>query len=96
MFKRKQTYEDMSLQASAQTLLDKMANVGPDSDEFPELMTRYERIEAQRKSTKKAWSVSPDTLVIAAANIIGIVIVVVYEKKDVWTTKAFNQTLKLK
>jgi len=93
MLKRKQTYEDKCLQASQQELLDAMREHGPDSPEFPELMTRYERIDALRHK-KRSWNISADTLIISGANILVAVIVVAYEQRHVVTTKAPSFLLK--
>jgi hypothetical protein len=92
MFKRKPTFEDQALEAEAQKILDAMHEYGPDSPEYPVLIERYKALDELRP--KRTWRVSPDTLVYCGANLVGILIVVIYEKHDVWTTKAMTLTVK--
>jgi hypothetical protein len=46
------------------------------------------------KSKKDRWRVSPDTMAIVAGNLIGIVIMVKYERFNVLTSKAKDMLLR--
>ena len=94
MFDRKMTYEEQAIQAEAQKILDAMQEYGPESPEYPILIERYKALNDLR--LKKSWTVSPDTVLIVAGNLIGILIIVAYEQKNVLTTKALNFSVKPK
>ena len=62
-----------------------------DNEEFQEQLQTVERLEALNNRKSK---LSKDTLAIVIGNIVVVMIVVVYENRNVLTTKAFGLTLK--
>lgn len=46
------------------------------------------------KLNKSEWQVSPDTLLVVAGNLLGILLILTYEKADIITSKALNFILK--
>ena len=62
------------------------------SDEYGVLLNNVERLEAIRQKNKK--SISPDTVAVVAGNLIGILLILGYEKKDIITSKALGFVLK--
>lgn len=46
------------------------------------------------KLNKSEWKVSPDTLLVVAGNLLGILLILTYEKADFITSKAINFILK--
>jgi len=51
-------------------------------------------LEEYDKLAKNNWKVSPDTLLVVAGNLLGIVLILTYEKANIITTKALNFILK--
>jgi len=65
-------------------LLEELAQHDPHTREYS---TAFEQLERVYKLRKKKWQVSPDTVILAAANLIGIGIIVLVERKDIITSK---------
>jgi hypothetical protein len=69
----------------------RMQVVGPADEEYPELLKHaktLEKLKAQAKANKRR--LSPDTVLLVAGNLLGILIVVNYERVHVWTTRSTN------
>lgn len=65
----------------------------PDAEEYAKMVTQLEtlyKIKAQTKPPR----VSADTLVIAGANLLGIILIVGHERAHVMTSKAVGFVLK--
>lgn len=90
-FKKK---EDLK-QVAANALLSQMTTFGPDSPEYLRDLEYLERIEAMRTKTRRA-KLSPDQIALVAGNLAGILIIVAYEQKHVFGSKAQNSLLKPK
>ena len=73
----------------------RMRVVGPDSEEYKELLSHLERLTKLKPQTGLR-RVSPDTMAVVAGNLAGIVIIVAYEHKHVVTSKALGFILKTK
>jgi tetrahydromethanopterin S-methyltransferase subunit G len=61
-----------------------------DSPEYKEMMKRLERLyklQAQQRPKR----ISRETILIVAGNLVGILIIVAYEKNNVWTSKAIDR-----
>jgi hypothetical protein len=70
--------------------LDKIAQtmtLTEDPEELKRLRQRYEDISSVLQSD---WKISPDTVVIVASNLLGILIILNFEKLDVISTKALG------
>lgn len=89
MIERFEKPEAKALAAAEMRLLDQMASTDLGSDEYERLLTELERI-TQLKTNDRRPRVSRDTLVIAAANLLGILIIVAYEQNHVMTSKGLN------
>lgn len=70
-------------------ILLEMSENGPDTPEYPELMSHLERITNLRKSEDKR-KLSPDNLILVAGNLLGILIIVSYEHLHPMTSKALG------
>lgn len=96
MFGRTPKDDDTELLKPAMTrILAEMEMYGPDSPEYPKLLKRLEKLMKMRKLKNNRWP-SADTLVLAGANVLGILIIVSYEHVHVVTTKAKDYVLNLK
>lgn len=76
-------------------ILTEMEMFGPDSEEYPALLSHLERIVALRASKEKRMP-SPDTMILAAGNLLGILIIVKFEQMNVMTSKAISFVVKPK
>lgn len=75
-------------------VLQEMETYGPDSEEFAKNLAYLERLMRIKTDNKVENRISRDTLAIVAGNLLGILIVVMYEQKHVMTSKAFGFTVK--
>ena len=64
-----------------------MTLVGVDSVEYPTLLQQLERLY-EIKAKNRRPRISRDTVVIVVGNLLGIIIIVAYEQKHAWTSKA--------
>jgi hypothetical protein len=62
----------------------------PLEPEYDETLDKIERLHKLRSHEKDGFKVSPDTLVLVFGNLIGILLIMNYEKLDVISTKAFS------
>lgn len=76
-------------------VLTEMSAVGVNSSEYSELMTKLERL-TQVKTEHRQLPVSRDTLALIFGNLLVTLVIVAYEQKHVWTTKAPSQLITLK
>jgi len=75
------------------SILDDMSKFEANSDEYSDMASNLEKL-LKAKSYEKQKGISPDTMVIAAANLIGIVLILKHEKVDIITSKALGFVLK--
>lgn len=87
--------EEKYLDELIERVVDDMHMFGPESEEYPKLVAHLERLH-KMKADKKPSRVSPDTLAIVLGNLVGILIIVMYEEKHVITSKAFTMATKTK
>lgn len=71
-------------------VLDEMERIGVADEKFPKLIVQLDRLYEMKRANKRRHAVSPDTLVMAGTQILGIVIVAAFETKHVWTSKALQ------
>lgn len=70
-------------------LLKELNSHMPGSEEFGEITERLNKLHKMRQEEKPKL-VSPDTVLIVASNILGIVLMTRYEKEHVITSKALT------
>lgn len=68
---------------------------GVDAPEYPELLTKLERLSELKVKTRRE-PVSPDTMVMVFGNFAVALLIVAYEQKHVLTSKAISQISKLR
>lgn len=81
------------LDATITEILTDMQGFNAESPEYERLLERVERLN-KLKTESRFRRVSPDTLAIVLGNILGILIVVGYERGHVMTTRAKEYVLK--
>lgn len=91
----KSSDEAQSLEKTIQMLEDDMRSLSGDSEEYATCLNRLERLYKlkEKHSTRKF---NPDTLLIVAGNLLGIIIIVAYEHGHVIGSKAMSQVGKLR
>lgn len=70
-------------------LLKDMKKVDTDSEEYSKLMVRLTRLMEERRN-ERGERLSMDTLASVGGNLLGILIIVMYEQKHVMVSKAFG------
>lgn len=87
--------EDSALVEAIDELFDEMSNYSGDSDEYAKRVDQLSKLYSLKEIDSKK-RVSPDTLAIVIGNILGITIIVGYERMNIVTSKALNFVLKLR
>lgn len=73
--------------------LERIEHVDPSTDGFAKATDQIAKLH-KMKETEKPSRVSPDTLVLAATNIAGIIMIIKHEHFNVITSKALSFVLK--
>jgi len=79
------------LKAERDKVFEKMRKENIDQKDWDELNRKY---QAYSDMMKPSWTLTPDTILIAVTNILGIVLVLNFEKFDIVRTKAIGFVLK--
>ena len=72
-------------------VFEKMGESDISQKDWDELNKKY---RAYSEMMKPSWTITPDTLLIATTNLLGIVLILNFEKFDIVRTKAINFVLK--
>lgn len=75
-------------------ILDEMQEFGPQSPEYPILLGHLERLVELKKTKKQP--INLDNALVVAGNLLGILVIVAYEQKHVFASKAQGFILKPK
>lgn len=94
MFTRK-TQQKTGLDKVIDALLDRMAETAPTDDEYGKMLDQVSKLYKLKEFDSKK-RVSPDTLVLVAGNLVGIVLILGYEKANVITSRAIGFVMKLR
>jgi len=86
---------DTILDAPIQRVLVELEEQGPDSQEYPALLSYLERL-MRIKTDNRRERVSLDNLTLVAGNLLGILVIVAYEQKHVMVSKGLGFILKPK
>lgn len=81
------------LDSRIEKLLHEMDEFGPGTPEYNDALTNLERLHKLKEGNRRE-RVKSDTIVIAACNIVGILIIVGYERSHVMITRAKDHILK--
>jgi len=71
--------------------LEKMSEEGISDDDWNFYKKKY---EGYADMLKRDWKISPDTLLIVGGNLLGILLILNFEKMDIVTTKALQFVMK--
>lgn len=95
MFWHRELKEDTDIRRVITDLEYEMTTKDGDSEEYANMLNRLERLyKLYEKNSRK--HLSPDTKLLVAGNLVGILIIVAYEHGHVITSKAVNQIGKLR
>lgn len=78
------------LDAEIDAVVDELKKIGPNSEEYPKMITLLERLQAL-KDKERPERVSRDTLAIVLGNLAGVLAILSYEHVHVITSKALSQ-----
>jgi len=73
-------------------LLRDMDNYGPDSKEYPKMMKQLQKVVKMRQQETR--KIDRNTMLLVAGNLLGILVIVAYEQKHVFTSKGLGHILK--
>lgn len=99
MIFKKQPPEENRLDVRIDKLLFEMDDHHGDTEEYAKMvkqLTKLYAIQNQEKETLKSKSISKDTLLIVAGNLIGILMITDFERARVVTSKGLQLLAKLK
>lgn len=83
--------EKSRIKAERARIFEKMSKKDIDQKEWNELNQKYQVYSGM---IKPSFAVTPDTLLIAVTNLLGIALVLNFEKVDIVRSKAINFVLK--
>lgn len=85
--------EETPVDVQIEFILNEMTLLGPDDEKYPNMLSLLERLY-KLKAEKCRPPVSRDTIALIAGNLLGILLIVIYEEKHVLTSKGMNQLIK--
>lgn len=94
MFGPFQRTEEDGIDKQIKRILDDMDMFGPGSEEYDKLLPQLKKL-MKLKTNKKSWHIDPNTVVLVVGNLVGILIIVMYEEKHVITSKAYSTFVKM-
>lgn len=95
MFTRNSNREKTGLEKSIDRLHDDMAGENPETEKYATMADNLTKLYKLREYDTRP-RVSPDTLAIVTANLLGIAMIVGHERAHVVTSTAKNFVMKLK
>ena len=96
MFGKFRREETSVYDAAMNKVLDDMEIFGPTDPEFEQRLGHLERLAKLKEAEKQKSKVSPDTMAVVLGNLAGILTIVMYEQKNVMTTRAKEFILRVK
>lgn len=75
-------------------VLSDMSVYGPDTEEYSKMIKYLESLGRMRANEQPQTRISPDTMLIVVGNLLGILIIVIYEQKHVLVSKGMGFILR--
>lgn len=82
-----------NLEKEIDSVINKMSEYKPNTDEYTAITDNLEKLY-KAKSYERDRNISPDTIAIIAGNLLGILLILGYEKANIITTKALGFVLR--
>ena len=95
MFTPKPIPKPTKLDEAIDSLLDEMKGFSGDDDEYAVMVNQLVKLYSLQPPPEVKQRLSPDTLALISANLVGILIIVAHERANVVTTKALTFVRKL-
>lgn len=95
MFQRKKPTEKSELEQAISEVLFEMHGFGSESDEYAQQVDQLVKLHSL-KECERRQPVSRDTLLLVGGNIVGILLILSYERANVVTSKALSFLFKLR
>lgn len=92
---RKPKAVDSKLEKVTENLLDEMLENGPDTERYSDNLDHLVKLHAVRQSNGRT-PLNPNNMALVAGNLLGILVIVAYEQKNVFNSKAKDLLLKSK
>ena len=89
----KKTPTQTGLDKAIELVVEQMTDASP--DELTKLADQVAKLY-KLKEIDSPWRVSPDTLILVAGNLVGILLILNYERLNIVTSKAIGFVMKLK
>lgn len=96
MFGRKVNREQTELEKAQMKAFDEMAEYGLDTPEYAAALAFLERLAVLKKGDTLRNPVDPNTIITASITLLSVLIVVAYEQKHAWISKALTVSGKTK
>ena len=95
MLKKQFTKKDKrtNLEKEIDRVIEQMSSTEPNTDEYKAISENLEKLY-KAKAHERIRNVSPDTIAVIAGNLLGIGLILGYEKANVITTKALGFVMK--
>lgn len=93
---RKPNSDESKLNECIDTLFEEMNSLDGSSPNYSDTADQLVKLMELKKKNNPSWRPSPDAIIGAVASVIGIVLVLHYEKAGVVTSKALNFIGKMK
>jgi hypothetical protein len=91
----RRTEHETRLEKAIDDILVQMSTISADNKEYSAMCDQLVKLY-ELKKIDLPQQVSPDTLVIVAGNLLGILLIVNYEKMEIMTSKALSLVLRLR
>lgn len=96
MLNKKTPREMTKLDEAIDDLFRELQGVNGDDEEYDKMTTQLVKLIKLKKETEPSWRVSPDTLALIGANLLGILLILNFERAGVVASKALSFVGKLK
>jgi len=93
LFATKKVKEQSKLDQLIDCMENELLKVQEGTEQYENLLASYERL-VKMKSEKRRWKVSPDTVAQIAGSILGIVLILGFERANILTSKALSFVLR--
>jgi hypothetical protein len=95
MWRQVMTYHRKSLDELIKNVESDMLDCPPESEEYKALLESLERLR-KLKDNNRPKRLDRNTILLVAGNLLGILVIVVYEQKHVMTSKGLREIIKPK
>lgn len=92
----KKPKEPTPLDRAIDELFSELQGLNGDSEEYDKMSDQLVKLMKLKKEVEPSWRVSSDTLAVVGANILGILLILNYERAGVVASKALAFVGKLK